>query len=90
MVDDKLLKEIEKYCEVNGVNDIKSLINKMLKRGFTIEKFGDLSNANVKAVEVKSNKYLINIKVEEEVVVEEITTIKPDLKVKIKKDIYGE
>lgn len=40
MINKKLLDEITEYCKVNNL-DISELINKMLTRGFTIEKYGE-------------------------------------------------
>ena len=36
----KHTQEINDYCKLNNIDDIDSLISKMLKVGFDIEKFG--------------------------------------------------
>lgn len=54
MVNDKLLKEIEEYCELNEVV-VGEVLNKSLKDGFTILKYGIVpyrEKPNEKAVEV--------------------------------------
>lgn len=40
MIDRKLLKEITQYCEFNGISDVNSEINRLLRIGFSIEKYG--------------------------------------------------
>lgn len=96
MINDKLLKEIKEYCKLNGIEDVEGLVNKMLKQGFTIEKYGEVPKPALKPEEKetkpesKSNKYLINIKIEEEKVIEETIKVKPQITENIEKDIYGE
>lgn len=41
MINEKLLKEITEYCNINNIKDIKSKINELLRIGFNIEKYGD-------------------------------------------------
>lgn len=36
-----IVKEIEKYCKANDIEDVEKLVHAMLNRGFTIEKFGE-------------------------------------------------
>lgn len=73
MIDNKLLNEIKDYCKLNDISDINHLINKMLKQGFTIEKFGHKpegvnenstfntdSNDNKLSDEKSVNKYSID------------------------------
>lgn len=43
MINNKLLQEIEEYCKINNINDIKKEINKMLRIGFNFEKYGDVN-----------------------------------------------
>ncbi len=55
-INEKLLKEINSYCKLNNIEDVDSLINKMLKVGFDIEKFGpnlSLNKPKVKKEEIK-------------------------------------
>ena len=40
MIDAKLLREIEGYCELNGLN-AEEYVNYLLKKAFMIEKYGD-------------------------------------------------
>lgn len=62
-IDNKLYKEIENYCAVNSLK-IEDLINKFLKRAFTIEKYGETpfsneaKNENSNAVTIKKEKYI--------------------------------
>lgn len=42
MIKDKLIEQIKQYCELNEIEDIDSFINKVLTRGFTSEKWGEL------------------------------------------------
>lgn len=39
-IENKLYSEIKEYCKLNGLV-IKDFINKLLKKAFTIEKYGD-------------------------------------------------
>lgn len=41
MINERLLKEITEYCNINNIKDIKSKINEFLRIGFNIEKYGD-------------------------------------------------
>lgn len=40
MIDSKLLKEITQYCEFNGITDIEREVNRLLKIGFAVDKYG--------------------------------------------------
>lgn len=40
MINDKLFQEIKQYCEINNIVDIKAEINRLLRIGFNIEKYG--------------------------------------------------
>lgn len=96
MIDSKLLNDIEKYCKLNEIEDVKSLINKMLQRGFTIEKYGELPTPAIpkekpkKISKPKVNKYKVSIRVEEEKIIEETIIVKEEIKEYTDKDIYGE
>jgi len=39
----KTYKEIETFCESNNITDIPKFINKIIKAGFDLEKWGDLN-----------------------------------------------
>lgn len=41
MIQSKLLEEIEQYCKANNIEDIEKFVNKMLRNGFNIEKYGE-------------------------------------------------
>jgi len=41
MINPNTMINIQAYCEVNNIDDIGKLVNKMLLRGFTIEKYGE-------------------------------------------------
>ena len=40
MINDKLYQEIKEYCELNNIEDIDKEINRLLRIGFNIEKYG--------------------------------------------------
>ena len=40
MINNKLLEEIKEYCELNNIEDIDKEINRLLRIGFNIEKYG--------------------------------------------------
>lgn len=101
MIKDKLLSEIKQYCELNNIEDVEGLVNKMLKQGFTIEKFGETpintkgetkkKDSKPKRIEEpKTNKYRIDVKIEEEKVIEEVVKVRKEIKEDPNKDIYGE
>lgn len=53
-----LLKDINSYCEINSIKDTEKFIIKMLRQGFTTEKYGrvpDIPVVNIK-LETKSVK----------------------------------
>jgi len=84
MVKETLLNEIKLYCKANNIVDVEALVNSMLERGFTIEKYGEtpLNNITEKKkimVTPKKNEYNINI-VEEKV----------ESVINNKNDFYGE
>jgi hypothetical protein len=37
----KLIEEITEYCETNNIEDIEAFMNKMLRNGFNIERYGE-------------------------------------------------
>lgn len=46
-LDKKLHKDIKEYCQLNGLV-MKDFVNKLLKKAFTIEKYGDKPFAEIK------------------------------------------
>lgn len=42
--DDKTIKEIKDYCRDNGIKDVNAFVLKMIRKGFTVEKFGEKPN----------------------------------------------
>jgi len=40
ITDSRLIRDIEEYCRVNEISDITLFAEKMLKKGFNIEKYG--------------------------------------------------
>lgn len=39
--EDKTIREIRDYCQVNGIKDVNSFILQMIRKGFSIEKYGE-------------------------------------------------
>ncbi len=70
MLNHDLLEEIKEYCKINNIPDVETLITKMLKRGFTIERFGDSSTEP----EIK----IVERIVEKEIFVDKIVTVTDD------------
>ena len=40
MINEKLLKEITQYCEFNNIEDVEKEVNRLLRIGFSVERFG--------------------------------------------------
>jgi pentatricopeptide repeat protein len=40
-ISSKILEEIEQYCKANDIEDVEVFVNKMLRNGFNIEKYGE-------------------------------------------------
>ena len=85
-INDRLYKDIKGYCDLNNLN-IVEFINKVLKSGYMLEKYGDRPgiqrNSSEEKIEEQKNE---NVK-EHDVKTEEITTPmetidKPKLQVK--------
>jgi ribosomal protein S13 len=93
----QLNDEIWDYCRVNSITNIDDFIIKLVKQGFTVEKFGATPQVNERIVEK-----IVEVPVEKEVYVsndDEVNKltdkinqliIELDLERKKKKDIYGE
>ena len=60
MIKDKLIEDIKQYCELNEIEDVDSFINKVLTRGFTSEKWGELTPKKTKEqkAEEKGDDYI--------------------------------
>lgn len=54
-IENKLYSEIKEYCKLNGLV-IKDFINKILKKAFTIEKYGDKPFSIESVPQKKSSK----------------------------------
>lgn len=95
MIDEKLLKDIESYCNINCL-DTKEFINNILKKGFMVEKYGNrpgvqiqtnLNNVDKQNIEdtlnVKKDEFekVVEINVENNQVFEE----KKEIKKKVRK-----
>lgn len=78
MIQSKLLEEIEQYCKANNIEDIEKFVNKMLRNGFNIERYGE----KPPWFETKQEKE--PIKVDEESGVIEL----PTELIKIEEEIY--
>jgi hypothetical protein len=88
-IKDDLFDEINEYCKVNNIENVQKFIEKLVRKSFTIEKFGEKPSI------VVTEPPKIEPKVEK-VVEEPILEVKKEVKVtpKIKKiknpDLYGE
>jgi len=43
-IEKKLKKEIKEYCQLNNIQDINLFFNQIIKKGFDLEKWGNLNN----------------------------------------------
>jgi hypothetical protein len=90
-----LNNEIINYCKLNNITDIDSFILKMIKQGFTVEKYGATPKAQI--IEKVVEKVITNDdeikKLHEELLEEKNKNIELNKKIDIRekiKDIYGE
>lgn len=63
MIQQKLLKDIKSYCEINNI-DVNNFINTILKKAFLIEKYGETPNIlkqNNKKIGKQITKYDISL-----------------------------
>lgn len=74
-IDDKIFKDISDYCEFNKISDVVTEINRILKVGFNIEKYGNIPFSKFKQVQ----------EVQIEPVVEKVEVVKKETKRKTKK-----
>lgn len=84
----QLEEEIRQYCLVNNIDNIEEFIISLLKRGFTIEKYGitptlkNKDNTN-KPIEDKKEEVIIENDLPEK-------EIDKNIEIKTNKNIYGE
>ena len=69
--------EIWDYCRLNDITNVNDFMVKLLKQGFTIEKYGATPNVVEKKIEVPVEK-----------IVEKIVEIEKIVEVPIEKEIY--
>jgi len=50
-VDKKILAEIREYCSLNGIKDVRGVVDSCLRDGFNILKYGTSPFGNIKPVE---------------------------------------
>lgn len=87
MINGKLLEEIKHYCSINNIDDIEILINKMIAKGFTIEKYGQTPSKSQhipEKVEIEVIKEVIKevpYEVIKEVPIEKIVEISNDVEI---------
>ena len=83
MINTKLYDEIVEYCKLNDIEDVELFVNKLLQKGFNVEKYGN--KPTIKPKKAKKNK------VEKEVVEEPVKEPVKEVITKNKNvDIYGE
>ena len=82
MINNKLYQEIKEYCELNNIEDINKEINRLLRIGFNIEKYGTSPFSFVPEHKVKEyideNPVIENINKVEEAPKKRIRIIKND------------
>lgn len=85
-INEKLLCDIINYCELNNITDKNEFINKIIKKGFNIEKYGDKPSVN------KKSDTTIKEVVKTEVIIEKQDIVEGNkvTKVEDKTDIYDE
>jgi hypothetical protein len=105
-VPSNLYDEIKLYCKVNNIENIDNFVNKLIKQGFTIEKYGATPKERIVEIikEVPIEKIVtddqqikdINDKLDLEIAKNEelnkkISELNKEiLQLKYKKDLYGE
>jgi hypothetical protein len=82
MINDKLYQEIKEYCELNNIEDIDKEINRLLRIGFNIEKYGTSPFSFIPENKVKEyineNPVIENVNKVEEAPKKKIRIIKND------------
>ncbi len=66
----KLKKEIDDYCKLNDIKDVQEFVNKVLKDGFDIERYGLLDNNQPKIIEKEIEKIVYRDVIKEVPVIE--------------------
>lgn len=56
-IDKKLHKDIKEYCQLNGLI-MKDFVNKLLKKSFIVEKYGDKPFAEIKPITDKFYEHI--------------------------------
>jgi hypothetical protein len=80
-IPNKLLEEIFQYCKVNDIENVDMFMVRMLKQGFNVERYGWGPSSEKLVVTIPpSGSENINVDVE----------LKPTIKEKDKRDLYGE
>jgi hypothetical protein len=79
----KIKDELYDYCRLNDILNIEEFIIKMLKQGFTVEKFGSSPNTKEKVIEKI-------VEVEKIIEVEKIVEVKIEVPIEkiIEKEVY--
>ena len=72
----KIKDEIWEYCRLNNITDVEGFTQKMLKQGFTVEKFGAVPNERVIEKEVEK---IVEVPVEK--IVEKIVEVVKEVEV---------
>lgn len=76
----KIKDEIWEYCRVNDITDVEGFTKRMLKQGFTVERFGATPSVVEKEVEVEK---IVEVEVEKIVEKEVIKKIEVEKIVKV-------
>ena len=83
----QLKDEIWEYCRLNDILNIDEFTLKLIKQGFTVEKYGATPVANEKIIE-KIVEKIVEVKVEVERIVEvPVTMVDNELADKLKEQI---
>jgi len=80
-IPDNLRKEIEQYCRVNNISNIDEFTLKLIKQGFTMEKFGATPATTIVEKEVEK---IVEVPVEK--IVEKIVEVQVE-KI-VEKEVY--
>lgn len=84
MISEKLMNDIKEFCSSNDIEDIEKLVNKIVTRGFSIEKYGETPNKPSKPPKtiIEYVDKIVEVEVEKivEVEVEKIVKISDDSK----------
>ena len=84
MIRSDILKDIEKYCKLNDIEDVNEFINNALQTGFNVEKYGT-SPIKPQVIEKEVEK-IIEKEVIKEVPVEKIVEIDKVVEVPVTDD----